>query len=71
MLGASVGLVGIPWLLEVYYPNDLMAYALINLVAGVGVIVSIIYWLIDYWAQDFLDQNSEGNFCYYSDDILL
>lgn len=60
MLGASVGLVVIPWLLEVYSSNHLMAYALVNLVAGFGVMVSVVYWLVDYWAQDYLDQNSSG-----------
>lgn len=54
MLGGSAGLIGIPWLLEIFPTNDTMAYALVNLTACAAVMISVGYWLLDYWAKDFL-----------------
>lgn len=59
LLGASVGLIVIPWLIEVCAPNDILAYSLVNIVAGVLAMVSIVYWLVDYWADTYLEEKNK------------
>jgi hypothetical protein len=65
MLGASVGLVCIPLLTSWFRPNYTFAYSIVNIVAGFTVIVSIVYWVIDYWAERDLDANAEAGMTFF------
>jgi hypothetical protein len=58
--GASVGLIVIPWLLQTFKPNDILAYSIVNFVAGFLVVVAIVYWLVDYWADGYLEEKNKS-----------
>jgi uncharacterized protein YacL len=58
--GASIGLIVIPWLLDVCAPNDILAYSIVNTVAGFLAMVSIVYWLVDYWADNYLEEKNKS-----------
>lgn len=60
MLGASVGLLCIPVLTRIFRPNDILAYSIVNCIAAFTVMISIVYWVVDYWAEPELDADLGG-----------